>query len=82
VIAVEQPGAVVGGEDHQCVVFQAVRFDRVENLPDRPINFFQHVAIKSARRFALEFVRDVQRHMRHVVRHFQKERPILVTRDE
>ena len=51
-----------------------------QNLPNRPINLLDDVAIQTARRFAAEFVAHTERHMRHGVRHVQKERTVVMSR--
>ena len=79
VVAVEQPRAVVGGEHHQRVVVEAVAFQRRQDLPDRPVDLLDHVAVEAALRLAFEFVGDVQRHVRHVVGHVEKERLVVVS---
>ena len=53
-----------------------------QNLPDAPVDFGNHVAKKAALGRAFEFVGDVQRHVRHAVRHIQEKRPILAFGDE
>ena len=55
-------------------------FEPVEDLPDRPVDLHDHVAVQPARALALELVRHEQRHVRHRVRHVEEERLVLVAR--
>ena len=75
VVAVVEPRAVVGGEDDERVVIEAVALERVEDLADRPVDFHHDIAEQAGAAFAAELVGDVQRHVDHRVRHVQKERP-------
>ena len=81
-VAVTEPGAVIGGEHDERVIVQPVAFDSVEDLADRPVEFHHNVAKQSGAAFVAEFIGDGQRHMDHRVRHVEKERPIFVPVDE
>ena len=52
VVAVGEERAVVGDEDDQRVVVQAVLLQRREHLADGPVEFFDHVAVEPARGLA------------------------------
>ena len=80
--AVTQPRAVVAGEDDEGVVIEAVLFQRVENLPDGPVNLLNHVAVKARAGLALELVTHEEGHVRHRVREVEEEGPVLVLGDE
>ena len=71
VIAVRQPGPVVGREDDERVVVEVRALDGVEDPADRPVDFRDHVAVGAAG-LARELVRDEERHVRHRVRDERK----------
>jgi len=82
VIAVGEPGAVVGGEDDQRVFFEAVFFESLTNLADGPVDFHDHIAVESLLGFAFELIADEQRDVGHRVRDVEKERPVTTFVDE
>ena len=46
VFAIAQPGAVVGGEDHQRVLLQTALLQGLEHLAHRPVDFFDNIPIE------------------------------------
>ena len=82
VVAVGEPGTVVGRENHQRVLVETELPQRLQDLPDRPIEFHDDVAVQALLGFPLETIGDVQRHMRHRMGEIQEKRPILVLLDE
>ena len=81
-LAVTQPRPVVRGEHHQRILLQTVLLQRRQHLPDRPVQFHDHVAVQSLLRLALVFVRHEQRDVGHAVRQVEKEGFVLVLVDE
>jgi hypothetical protein len=82
VLAVAEPGAVVGGEDDPGVVFEAVLFERVHNLADGPVHLHHDIGEESFAGLALVLVAHKQGHMHHAVREVEKEGLVLVFLDE
>ena len=81
-IALEVPRTVVGGVDHQGVPIQFQLLQRAHDLPHRPVHLLDRVPVQAGGRLARELGRGVQRDVRHRVRQVDKERPVLVGRDE
>ena len=81
-VAVGDPRTVVRGEDHQRIALQPQLFERPEHLADAPVQLHHHVAVKPLFAFALEFVRDGQRHVRHRVGQIEEEGALPVLADE
>ena len=81
-VAVGEPGAIVGEINDQCVFFQSETFERRHDLARAPVDFLTRIAIEAALGLAAEFVAHTQRHMRHRVRHIQEKRLGLVLLDE
>ena len=48
VISVRQPRAVIRREDDHRVFVEAVLLQRFQNLPDRPVDLHNHVAVQAA----------------------------------
>ena len=63
-----------------CVV-EASALQRIEYLPDRPVDFRDDVGIEAAG-LPLELVRHEQRHVRHRVRDVEEERLLAIPLDE
>ena len=82
VVAPVQRRAVVGGENDPGVIVQTVAVQRVQNLPDGPVNFLNHIAIKSIPALAAKFVAHAERHVRHIVREVEKEWMVFVLLNE
>jgi hypothetical protein len=81
-VPLPSPRAIVGGEDHPGIFFETVAFERVHDLADGPIDFFDDIAVKAPLGFAAEFVAHVQRDVRHVVGEVEKEWTILMRINE
>ncbi len=81
-VAVVQPRSVIRGKDHERLAIESMPGERRQDLSDRPVDFFHHVAIHAGGRLALELVADVQRNMGHALRHVQQEGLILVAIDK
>src|SRR5262245_16675041 len=67
-IAIAEPGSVVGAEDDERTLCQLEPVERGENLADRPIELLDHVAKWAALRAPLELFRGKDRHVRHHMR--------------
>ena len=80
--AVGEPGAVVTRENDKGIFIETVRADRVENLPDRPVNLSDNIAVEPALRRPSEAVAHVKRHVRLRVRHVEEKRFFTVAIDE
>ena len=82
VIAVAQPGPVVGREDDERILRQAVGLECPHDLAHRRVDFLDHVAIQALARLTSIAVADMERHVRHRVREVKEEGLILVTFDK
>jgi hypothetical protein len=82
VIAVAEPRAVVRAEQDHRVPVEIEAAERAQDLADGPVDLHDHVAEEALLRFALEFVRNVQRDVTHRVRHIEEEGLVLVLLDE
>ena len=76
------PGPVVGGVDHQRVAVDIQFLECLDDLPQTPIEFPDHVAVESSLRLAAKGLRGPQGHVRHVMGQVEKKRPVLVLGDE
>ena len=74
--------AVVAGENDQCAFGQTVVAHGVEHPPNAPVHFLDPVRVDAVRRFARPFLAGINREMHRVVRQIEKERRVLVLRDE
>ena len=81
-IAVREPRSVIRREDEQRVFFQLLLLQRLHHLAHRPVDLFDHIAEETALRLACKLLRNMQRHMRHVVREVEEERLLAIRRDE
>ena len=77
-VAEDEPRTVVGHEHHKRVVFQAVFFQRRENLAGAPIHFCDGVPVESALGRAAEFFTHRERHVGHRVRDVEEKRPLVI----
>jgi hypothetical protein len=82
VIAVRQKRPVVGRKNYQRPFFERVFLQGGHDLAHAPVQLLDHVTIQTAARPAAELVGSEDRHVRHHVRHIQKERLVLVLLDE
>ena len=80
--ALGQPRAVVGSEDHQRILIQALRAQRVEHLTDAPIDFLDPIAEATVLGFTGERGARVDRRVDGVVGVVEVEGLVLVTSDE
>ncbi len=81
-LAVAEPGAVVGSENNERVVAEVVSLEGCEDFADGPIDLLHHVAEQAALGLAGELFTHVQRHVDHRVRDVEEERLVVVTVDE
>ena len=81
-VAVGQPRAVVGGENDECVFVELMPAQRVEDLAHAPVDFHHHVTKQPGFALALEFFRNIKRHMHHGVGQVHEERIVLVLLNE
>ena len=77
-----QPGAVIAGEEDEGVFVQSGGPQRVEHATHGGIEFLHHIAIQPAQAFALLLSRSEERHMGESVGEVEKEWLGLVLGDE
>ena len=77
-----QPRSVVGGEDHEGILFEALRAERVEHLTDAPIDFLNPIAEATVLGFAREGRAGIDRRVDGVVGEVEVEGLVLIATDE
>jgi hypothetical protein len=82
VMAVGDPGAVIGGEENEGMIGDLGGIQGIEDFADGPIEFHHDVAVEAGAGFILEPVTAEERHVRHRVREIEEEGLILVAVDE
>ena len=80
--AILEPRAVVAREDDEGALIEPEPLQLRHDLADAPVDLHHHVAVEPALRFAGEFFRHEERHVRHVVREVEEERLFLLRGDE
>ena len=80
--ALGQPRSVVGGEDHEGILIETLRAQRVEHLADAPIDFFDPIAEATVLGFAGERGARVDRRVDGVVGEVEVEGLVLIATDE
>jgi len=73
---------VVGGEDYERVLSQALAAKGIEHSSDAEVDFFDDIAVQSSKALASEILRDKQWDMRKAVGQVEEEGPVLVLLDE
>ena len=81
-VPVVQPGAVVGGEDEQGILFQVVPAQGFHDLSDGPVHFHHYISEETGFALPLELVRDIERDVNHAVWNIDKKGLFLVLLDE
>ena len=64
------------------MVVESGLLQSLKDLPDRPVDLHNDIAVQAAPGFAFVFVGHEQRHMRYVVRQVKEEWPVLVLINE
>ena len=82
VVAVVDPRPVVRSEHDDRIGGRAALFQRLEHFAHAPVDLHHHVAVQSLLAFALELVRDEERHVRHGVGQVEEERAFGPACDE
>ena len=54
-VAIQEPGAIVGGENHQRAFVETILLQALQDFTHRPVEFLNHVSVQAAFRFALMF---------------------------
>ena len=80
--ALGQPRSVVGGEDHEGILIETLRAQRVEHLADAPIDFFDPIAEATVLGFAGERGARINRRVDGVVGEVEVEGLVLIATDE
>ena len=80
--ALGQPRSVVGGEDHQRVLIETLRAQRVEHLADTPIDFLDPIAEATVLGFAGESRAGIDGRVDRVVGVVEVKGLVLVATDE
>ena len=73
VFAIAQPGAVVGGEDHQRVLLQTALLQGLEHLAHRPVDFFDNIPIEPLPGTSGKTRSGKDRNVRHGMRQIEEE---------
>ena len=81
-VAVVDPRPVVRSEHDDRIGGRAALFQRLEHFAHAPVDLHHHVAVQSLLAFALELVRDEERHVRHGVGQVEEERAFGPACDE
>ena len=80
--SLDQPRPVVAREDHERVLIEALRAERVEHLTDAPVDFLDPIAEATVLGFAGESRAGVDRRVDRVMGEIEVEGLVLVTSDE
>ncbi len=73
VLAIAQPRAVVGGEDDEGILLQAILPQGLEHLAHRPVDFFDNIPIEPLPRPPGKTRSDKDRDVRHGMRQIEEE---------
>lgn len=81
-VAVAEPGAIVGCEDDECVVFDIVFAECFDDPPDGPVDFHQDIGEEAFAAAILKAAAGEEWHVDHGVRQVEEERLISAAIDE
>ena len=73
VFAIAQPGAVVGGEDDEGILLQAILLQGLEHLAHRPVDFFDNIPIEPLPGTSGKTRSGKDRNVRHGMRQIEEE---------